>query len=151
MSLKLIAIGNVLMKDDAIGIKVAEEIEIELLKLGVNVIYGETNIQHCISSIEKDDYIIILDSAYYGKSIGEITIEDIDKFTSKKVEASQHKYSFLDLLKLYYPNIKGIILGIEVEEIYLDIGLSNNLKKSFKSISNNILNNIKKIINERNI
>lgn len=151
MSLKLIAIGNVLMKDDAIGIKVAEEIEIELLKLGVNVIYGETNIQHCISSVEKDDYIIILDSAYYGKSIGEITIEDIDKFTSNKVEASQHKYSFLDLLKLYYPNIKGIILGIEVEEIYLDIGLSNNLKKSFKSISNNILNNIKKIINERNI
>ena len=85
MSLKLIAIGNVLMKDDAIGIKVAEEIEIELLKLGVNVIYGETNIQHCISSVEKDDYIIILDSAYYGKSIGEITIEDIDKFTSNKV------------------------------------------------------------------
>ena len=151
MSFKLIAIGNVLMKDDAIGIKVAEEIEEELLKLGVNVVYGETSLQHCISSVEEEDYIIILDSAYYGKSVGEITIEDIDKYISKKVEASQHIYSFLDLLKLYYPNIKGIILGIEVEEIDFGIGLSSTLKKNLKLISNKVLKIVEKINNERKV
>ena len=120
MSLKLIAIGNVLMKDDAIGIKVAEEIEIELLKLGVNVIYGETNIQHCISSVEKDDYIIILDSAYYGKSIGEITIEDIEKnkdnveFWNEHVITMQKFFENYPIIDLQESKLNLFLNGVQL-------------------------------------
>lgn len=151
MSFKLIALGNVLMKDDAIGIKIAEEVEEKLLEYGVKVIYGETNLQYSISSVEEQDYIIILDAAYYGKGIGEITTISIDKFVSNKVESSQHSYSFLDLVKLYYPDIKGIIYGIEIEEIDLGIGLSPILQKNLKLISKKILNKVEKIINERGV
>ena len=61
MSKKVIAMGNTLMKDDAIGIEVAKEIEEKLLEKGIEVIYGETDVQYSISNVQEDDYIFILE------------------------------------------------------------------------------------------
>ena len=146
MSVKVIAIGNILMKDDAVGIEAAREIEGKLISKSIEVIYGETDIQYCISKVKQEDYIFILDAAHYGKSAGEVTFLPLNSFGCKKKGYSQHSYSFLDLLKLYYPNVQGEIHAIEIEEVEFGLGLSAALQQKIKSISEEIINKIESVI-----
>ena len=146
MNKKVIAMGNTLMKDDAIGIEVAKEIEAKLLEQGIEVIYGETDVQYSISNIQEDDYIFILDAACYGKSPGEITSLPLNTFVSNKKGYCGHNYSVLDLLKLYYPNVKGKIYAIEIKEVKFGLGLSSVLQDKLKVISEDILGKIHKAV-----
>lgn len=148
MRIKVIVIGNILMRDDAIGIEIGKEIERKLLEKGIEVIYGETDLQYSISSVNEEDYIIILDAAHYRKNPGEITILPLNTFISNKKGYSQHSYSFLDLLKLYYPNVQGEIYGIEVKEVEIGLGLSEYLRKKIKAISKEILSQIDIVLEE---
>jgi hydrogenase maturation protease len=142
MSIKVIAIGNILMKDDAIAIEVAREIEEELLEKGIEVIYGETDFEHCISRTREEDYIFILDAAHFGKKVGEVTFLPLNSFAFKKNGYTQHSYSFLDLLKIFYPDIQGKICAIEIHEVEFGYGLSSSLQEKLKGISQEILNKI---------
>ena len=146
MNVKVIAMGNTLMKDDAIGIEVAKEIEEKLLEKGIEVIYGETDVQYSISNVREDDYIFVLDAASYGKKPGEITSLPLNTFVSNKKGYCGHNYSFLDLLKLYYPNVKGKIYAIEVKEVEFNLGLSSVLQEKLKVISQEMLDKIEKSI-----
>jgi hydrogenase maturation protease len=141
-NIKVIAIGNVLMRDDGIGIEVAKKIEEKLLEKNIKVIYGETDVQYSIASVKEDDYIFILDAAYHGKNPGEVTCLQLDNFISKKRGYSQHNYNFLDLLKLFYPNVKGQIYGIEVSNVEIGFGLSEELQEKLEVISKKILDEI---------
>ncbi|MDF2884683.1 MAG: hydrogenase maturation protease [Clostridiaceae bacterium] len=145
-NIKVIAMGNILMKDDAIGIEVAKCIEERLLEIGIEVIYAETDVQCGISNIQENVHIIVLDAARYGKNPGGITCLPLSNFISKKEGCSQHNYSFLDLLKLYYPSIKGEILAIEVKEVEFGFGLSFVLQEKLEVISKEVLEQIKKYI-----
>lgn len=145
-NIKVIAMGNVLMKDDAIAIEVGKKIEEKLLEKSIKVIYGETDVQYSISNVQRDDYIFILDAAYYGKEPGEITCLPLNAFISKKKGYSQHNYSFLDLLKLYYPSVKGEIYAIEAKEVEFGFGLSSVLHEKLEVISKEILAKIEKSI-----
>lgn len=139
MSLKLIAMGNVLMKDDGIGIFTARAIEEELKEKGVEVIYGETDFGDCISKVNNSDRVIILDAADYGKSPGDITIIPLDDHFPDRDGHTQHSYNLLDILKLYYPELKGDILGIEIKEITFGFGLTSELQKKKKEIIKEVL------------
>jgi hydrogenase maturation protease len=145
-NIKVIAIGNVLMKDDGIGIEVAKVVEEKLLEKNIEVIYAETDIQYGISNIQEDDLIFVLDAAHYGKNPGEITRLPLNDFSNNKKGYSQHNYSFLDLLKLYYPSVKGEIYGIEVKEVEFGFGLSSALHEKLEVISKEILEEIEKFI-----
>ncbi|WP_315072106.1 hydrogenase maturation protease [uncultured Clostridium sp.] len=145
-NIKVIAMGNILMKDDAIGIEVAKVIEERLLERGIEVIYVETDVQYGISNVQEDDYILVLDSACYGKEPGEITCFPLSAYVSKKKGYSQHNYSFLDLLKLYYPSTKGDVYAIEVKEVEFGFGLSSALQEKLEAISKEILKRIEKYI-----
>lgn len=146
INIKVIALGSILMKDDAIGIEVAKCIEQSLLKKGTDVIYAETDVQYGISNIQEDSHIIVLDAACYGKNPGEITCLPLSTFISKKKGYSQHSYSFLDLIKLYYPSIKGEIYAIEVKEVEFGFGLTQVLQEKLEGISKEILEKIEKYI-----
>lgn len=148
MSKKVIAMGNTLMKDDAIGIEVAKEIEEKLLKKGIEVIYGETDVQYSMSNVQEDDYIFILDAEYYGKNPGKIISLPLNDFVSTQKTYSAHSYSFLDLLKLYYPSVKGEIYAIEIKEVEFGIGLSSVMQEKLKLISEEILDKIEKYIDK---
>lgn len=134
MSLKLIAMGNVLMKDDGIGIFIAKAMEEELKKKKIEVIYGETDFGFCISQIKEKDRVIILDAAAYGKDPGAITIIPLKEHSPNRNGYSQHSYNLLDILKLFFPDLTGDILAIEVKEITFGFGLSVQLQRKKKDI-----------------
>lgn len=140
MSLKLIAMGNVLMKDDGIGIFIAKAMEEELKEKGVEVIYGETDFGYCITKVNDSDTVIILDAADYGKKPGDITIIPLNNYSPNRNGYTQHSYNLLDILKLYYPELEGEILAIEVKEINFGFGLTAELQKKKKDIIREVLN-----------
>lgn len=146
MSYKIIALGNVLMKDDGIGCEILKRIENELRKEkstnDFEFVYGETDISFCINSVIQGDYLFILDASYLNKKPGDITMIPINSLNSHKKTYSQHSYNFLDLLKLYYPDIKGYIYAIEINEINYGIGLSDILKNSLEDITSRVKESI---------
>jgi hydrogenase maturation protease len=149
MSVKVIAVGNVLMKDDGSAIEIAKLIEYELIKRNIRVIIGETDFQYCLSSIEEKDFIILLDAACSGKSPGEVTTINLNNFHYEKKNYTQHSYSFLDLLKLYHPDIKGVVFAVEVKEVEFSLGLSSVLKEKLEHICKEILERIEEVLLER--
>ncbi|BCN31248.1 hydrogenase maturation protease [Anaeromicropila herbilytica] len=152
MSVKIIGLGNTLMKDDGIGIEVLEQIEksfnADILHKNFEFIYGETDISYCINSVVSEDQLFIIDASYLKKTPGDITTIAINSLDTNRKVYSQHSYNFLDLLKLYYPKVTGYIYAIEIYEIGYGIGISDVLRSKFKDIADNVSNNILRCISE---
>lgn len=148
MSIKVIALGNVLMKDDGVGIEVARRIQKKLYSKKIEVVFGETDINYSISKVKEDDFIFVIDAASYGKNPGEVSCISLNSFTSSEKEGFQHSYSFLDLVKLYYPNIKGKIYGIEAREVGFGVGLSLTLENKLDFISEEIFRDLEETLKD---
>lgn len=142
MKVKAIAIGNTLMEDDGVAIVALEKIKGELIKKNIEVIIGETDFGYSLSLIEDGDFIFFIDAVYYGKKPGEITVISLEKYKGQKKYYTQHDCSIVDLMKLYFKNINGYIIGIEIGEISFKYGLSNVIKNNIDAISNKVLKEI---------
>lgn len=139
MKIKCIAIGNRIMGDDSIGIKVLEELSLELEKEKIEVIFGETDIDYSLSKIEEGDMLFIIDSTYFDIVPGTVTFTHIEKAIKRQRQIySQHQPSLISLLETYKKSVKGYILGIEVEKIHFCLDLSETLDEKFISICEEI-------------
>jgi len=138
MSVKLIAIGNKIMGDDAIGIKVAEEISTRLKKEEIVLIFGETDSEYALSNIKDGDLLFIVDSTYFQLAPGTVTFTSINDLLLKNNLTSQHQQSLIHLIKLYGININGFVIGIEVEKIDFSTVLSETLKLKFYNICDEV-------------
>ncbi|AZV57729.1 hydrogenase maturation protease [Clostridium sp. AWRP] len=149
MKAKVIALGNILMEDDGIGIKILENIEEELAHNHIESIIGETDAEYCISQVKDGDFIFIIDASYNGKVPGTITVASLQDYKCKKKYYTQHSYSFIDLIGVYYKSLTGFIIEIEAASISFKLGLSDNLQNKLKAISKDVLKNIFLRLNDR--
>lgn len=140
MNIKCIAIGNRIMGDDSIGIRVLEELVEKLEKEKVEVIFGETDIDYTLSKIDENDMIFIIDSTYFDIVPGTVTFTPIEKAIKQQHHQiySQHQPSVINLLNTYNKSVTGYIVGIEIEEIHFSLDLSKRLSKQFMSICEEI-------------
>ncbi len=135
MKMKLLAMGNVLMGDDGIAVYMAGILEESLREMGIEVIYGETDIGYCLSRIQEGDYIILLDASDLGKEPGEITMLSFDNLKTNYQNMTHHSVSFLDLLRLYFPKNDGNVITVQVKDIHLCYGISKELKEKTANLS----------------
>ncbi|OAA93714.1 hydrogenase maturation protease [Clostridium coskatii] len=149
MRAKVVALGNILMEDDGIGIKVLENIEEELAHNHIESIIGETDVEYCISQVKDGDFIFIIDASYNGKVPGTITVASLQDYKCKKKCYTQHSYSFIDLIGVYYKSLTGFIIEIEVASVSFKLGLSYNLQNKLKAISKDVLKSIFLRLNDR--
>jgi hydrogenase maturation protease len=145
MEKKIIAMGNVVMCDDGIGIKVAEFLIDEFNSLGFKLLVGETDIDYSIKSVENNDFMILLTPSYYDVSPGTITINLIDQVDINNCYLSQYSLDFLKSLNSNDFKVSGYIISIEASEFYFNPDLSPDLKVKFSEICNECLNHIKLI------
>ena len=115
--IKIIGIGNSLMGDDGIALKVIDSIErrIEQLDLEIKCIKAETDFNFALDNIEDGDYLFILDSTLLGLEYGQITqipLAEVDKYPNNSL--SIHNMNLLSLIKHFKIEIRGFVLGIEV-------------------------------------
>jgi len=143
---KVIAIGNILMGDDGIGIAVINNIKEKVLSLSedIEVIIGETDFIYCLNKIDENDFIIIIDSTYLGLNPGEITVISIDEYMKNlNYSNSHHDLNLINMIQNYKKNINGFIIGIEVYNIDYKLGISRNLQVMFDDLCLNVLNKIR--------
>ncbi len=116
MKTKVIGIGNRIMTDDSIGIKVVEALKDQLRDLGFQVIIGETDIEYTLNHIENGDYIIIVDSSLFGIDIGEVSVfnlNELREFSEKGY--SLHQMSLVKILSNFsFFNIKIFLLKLKL-------------------------------------
>ena len=152
--IKVFGIGNILLGDDGIGVYVIENIKEKLLKLNknINVIIGETDYLYCLEEISKDDFVIIVDSTYFVKKAGTITLFDLkecDHFIDNI--NSQHEINLVKALRCEKSYIKGYLIGVEVHKVEYSLEISNELKKEFDILCKEIFYIIEKISSNTNI
>lgn len=139
MNTKVIAIGNPIMSDEGIAIKVAENLKQSFKKNNIEVIIGETDVDYCIDNIKKDDFLFIVDATYYGIVPGSLTLIPLDKSIPYLTDSySQHELSLINVLKKNGNMPSGYIIGIEVDEIKFDENLSISLTKKFDKICSKV-------------
>jgi len=141
---KVIAIGNRIMMDDAIGIKVVEGIEDDLKQLGFSIVIGETDIDYTLNEINEGDFIIIVDSSLMGEDPGIINVsslKDIKEYNEKTY--SLHQMSLVKVLSgSELLKIDGLLITIEASEINFGMELSRILKNKFEAIKDKVLKEI---------
>ncbi|PJJ27963.1 hydrogenase maturation protease [Lacrimispora celerecrescens] len=146
---KLIAIGNRFMKDDAVAIKAAEILEDRLIRQDIHVIVGETDFQNCFYLLDEDDFVFILDALSSGAEPGSVHLTSLEDVMSQpSLFSMQHDLSMVELMKLYGSQFKGYLMGIEIYEIGFGQELSTVLRDKLPQICRVIECAIKKIISE---
>lgn len=144
--IKVFAIGNMLMKDDKIGILIGKEIEEELIKNGALLYICESDIEYALSNIQEKDFVLIIDAMQTGRCTAEIKLIPIDSINGIDIY-TQHSLSLIQMIKLYYKEIRGYIIGIETKDISYGLQISDDLSKSFDKICCQVMNIIKLFIN----
>lgn len=134
MTVKCVAIGNRIMCDDSIGIKVAEELSSKMMKEGIELIIGETDGDYSLSLIENGDLLFIIDSTYMDISPGTVTVTRINDLIVKNQIFSQHQPNLINLINTYRKKVDGYVIGIEVDKIDFNLKLSDTLKNKLPQI-----------------
>ena len=146
--MKIFGIGNILLGDDGVGVRVVEKIkeEIKNISQDIDVIIGETDYLYCLNQIENDDTIVIIDSTYLDITPGYISyfdLKDCNRFI--KYFNYQHESNLVKSILIEKPNIKGYLIGIEISKVDFSLELSKAIKDNFNNICLDVLKYIKEI------
>jgi len=124
----IIGIGNILLQDDGVGIRVIEQLENEILPSTIELVDGGTSTLDTLGFFLDYKKVIIVDCLKAGLEPGtiyKIRPEDIKDY--KKENLSIHDVQILEVVKMAnmmdkYPEV--IIFGIEPEKISLNLEMT---------------------------
>lgn len=138
----VIGIGNILLKDDGVGVYVIEQLENENLPITIELVDGGTSTLDTLSYFLEYNKVIIVDCLKAGNKPGtiyKINPEDIKNY--QKENLSIHDVQILDVVKMAnmlgkFPEV--VIFGIEPQVICLETELSENIKNKIPEIIKHI-------------
>ena len=126
----ILGIGNLLLKDEGVGIQLIQLLEKEALPPGVELVDGGTSTLDILPLLKDATKIIVIDAMKAGGEPGSIyRCRPSDLIPSEDAPMSLHHIDFLQALKM--TKLLGedleprtIIFGIEPQEIEWAIGLT---------------------------
>jgi len=136
----VLGIGNLLLKDDGIGVHIINRLEeLNYDKIyNVELVDGGTCILELLDVFVSSEKVIVLDCLRGGHAPGTIyklTPEELGTYI--KPTTSLHDVQILDVMrdaKLLGHNPQVIIIGVEPAEIIYDMELSDIISKQIPSI-----------------
>ena len=144
--LLVLGVGNEIMGDDAVGLKVVRELKKKRLPEYVEVVEGGTLSFQLLNFLDRYDKIIIVDAIYSGGEPGDVKKLRFSEL-AQKIESSavtSHDFDFFRVLKILGMIEKvpeAIVVGVEVERISFGERLSEKVEKG-------VLKAVEKIIRE---
>jgi hydrogenase maturation protease len=141
MEISVIGVGNLLMKDDGIGIHVVEELRKRDLPPNVEVYDAATHAFAVLEFMERKDKAILIDACKRGGSPGSIyrfSFHPLREAPPESLHLSLHDFSFVDALRSgegiyeYPPEI--VLIGVEPRELGLGVGLSPELERALPAL-----------------
>jgi hydrogenase maturation protease len=142
----VIGVGNLLLKDEGVGIHVVQALQERGLPADVKLVDGGTS-PDLIAYTRAGDKLIIVDAAKAGGEPGAVyRFKPEDLADDKAVLASAHEMGVVDNLRLIKlsGNEPGetVIIGIEPDKIEYGTELSPELQKRLPEIVNIVLKEI---------
>lgn len=148
--IKVIGIGNILMKDEGFGPAVIEELKEIQMPDDVELIDGGTSGLGLFEYLKETNYAIIIDCVDFKGKAGEFIKfkpEDVN-IHNNNLRLSLHECNLVDVLNL--TKALGIecdvtIFGVQPHEIKPEIGLSDILRGLVPKIAGEVLAQIRRI------
>jgi hydrogenase maturation protease len=142
----ILGIGNILLKDEGIGVRVAEKMKEMQLPSDVEVMdggVGGLNLLYCIEGRKK---VIVVDTVKAGAPPGTLfRFTDNDLGAKKGFIRSAHGIDFSDVVAIarFQGNKPEIVfLGIEPEELSASLELSPLIEKNIPILINLVMKEI---------
>ncbi len=138
----IIGIGNILLKDDGVGVYVIRQLENEELPANVELVDGGTSTLDTLGYFLEYNKVIVVDCLRAGNKPGTIYKINPEEIKDYKMEnLSIHDVQILDVVKMAnmlakFPKV--IIFGVEPEEICLDTEMTDNIKNKIPEIIKHI-------------
>ena len=136
----LIGLGNYLMYDDSIGIRIIEHIVDNDLETDFRALDVSGNSLNILTYLSRDtEKIVIVDTALMGEEAGNcrlFTLEEVDS-TKPQTGITSHEDDMIQVLRFardngyHLPDI--VFMGIEPESVRMDYGMSPTLEKRFSN------------------
>ncbi|SEA18249.1 hydrogenase maturation protease [Thalassobacillus cyri] len=131
MKIVVLGIGNILMRDDGIGVYVVESLK-GLGQLDVTYIIGETDLDYCLDAAEGSSFLFVIDAITTGKPPGTISRFELRQMPVMELGISAHNLHLFHML--HDSKVKGQLIGIEAATIDFHLGLSDILERKFLKI-----------------
>jgi len=159
----ILGIGNILMKDEGIGVHIVHQLQEQDLPDNVEVIDGGTAGLDILLSQEGLYKLVVIDAIRGGKEPGtiykaQLKAGETDKLTqifSRETESkiSLHQVGLLEALsaaeKMNCAPEEVTIIGVEPEEIHLGLELSELAKRSIPEVIEQVLEEIQDVIHRK--
>ncbi len=144
----LVAVGNRLMTDDAVALVVAERLQPSLEGRGLKIVIAETDLGYAIHEIGLPDRTIILDAATSGREVGTVWRVPRSEWNApRSLRLSPHGFSLIEWMRLVQPRVVDLI-GIEVSEMGLGLGLSGEMQGRLEIIIADVARSIVSIMKQ---
>ena len=159
----VLGLGNILLKDEGIGVHVAGRLQKLDLPLNVEVVDGGTSGLDILLTQEQPYELIVVDAMKAGGKPGTIyktkfTADETDRLTEvmneqKQSKISLHEVSLVDALLVAQrvgcaPN-EIVIIGIEPKEIDCGLETTAQVEQEIPEIINTVLEEIKDAVHTR--
>jgi hydrogenase maturation protease len=147
----VLGIGNLVMSDDGVGVKVAHQLQREYrFTENVEIMDGGTLGLDLLPKLEGIDHLIVVDAVETGREPGtcvRLTGEELPIALETKV--SPHQMGLKDLLSvaqlLGHSPGEMVLIGVQPGSIEMDIELTPEVAAVLQVLVDNVLDELKKI------
>jgi hydrogenase maturation protease len=134
-NIAVLGIGNILLKDDGVGVEVANRLAEMPWPDNVSIIDAGTAIMSLLDVFIKNEKIIVVDCLKGGHEPGTIYRLNPEQLGAwQKESLSLHDVQVLDMMKmaaLFNSHPDVVIFGIEPHTLELNLGLSETMQERF--------------------
>ncbi len=147
----VLGIGNTVMSDDGVGVKVVQRIQREYrFPESVSVVDGGTLGLDLLPMLEQIDNLIVVDAVETGKEPGtcvRLTGEELPIALETKV--SPHQMGLKDLLAVarllgHFPR-EMVLIGVQPESIEMDTELTPKIEAQVEILIDNVLKELERL------
>ena len=136
----ILGVGNILLSDEGVGVRVVQELEKRPeIQPHFDVIDGGTCGMELLDAMANREHLIIVDAVLANKQPGEIVVlhdEQVPTFFSRKI--SPHQLGICDVLSALkltdeFPQ-NLCLIGIQPESLEAGIGLTETIQKTLPNV-----------------
>jgi hydrogenase maturation protease len=144
----VLGIGNRLMGDDGIGVRVVEALGQGNRSGKIRFAAGETDIDYCLNELAEAEVYVIIDGGCSGREPCSVDVIDLKEvFAQIRPALSFHDFDLIHAMKRENMIKEGILITIEVSSVGFSTELSHCMKERFEEIAREVKGIIVSYIN----
>lgn len=149
----VVGVGNVLLGDEGLGVRLIEDLREEIEAWGADVIEGGTGGYALLGLVEGRPRVVFLDAAQMHLPPGEVRVFGSEALIMGEARGalSGHELDLaatIALLRRTDPNLRVRVVGIEPERVALGEGLSPGIRAKYGEIKDRVKTAIRKELRE---